>query len=172
MRKALSVSVLGLALLPWSCGKKPAAPPPPPTPSSVSSGPPSASAASRYFVDGEKYFESGDYEKAAQAYASYLSDSQSPLNKDRALFRLALTRALPGSPIRDLPLAMNYLRQIVARYPESPLRPQAELLLGLQVEIDKLQVDSGKKDERIRELSQELERLKRIDMQRRPAPSP
>ncbi len=186
IRSSLPLCLLGLALLPWSCSKKPPAPAPASAPAPVPAPAPAPAptaapapapasaprAATREFDAAEKYFDSGDYSNAAQAYEKYLRGGASASNQDRALFRLALTRAIPSSPVRDLPRAMNDLRHLVVRFPQSPFRAQAEMLLGLQGEIDKLQVDVGKRDERIRELSQELERLKRIDMQRRPSGSP
>ena len=42
-------------------------------------------------------------------------------------------------------------------------------ILGLQGQIEKLRVDIKERDERIRRLSEELRKLKAIDMQRRPS---
>jgi tetratricopeptide (TPR) repeat protein len=183
IRNSFQAGLLALAILPWACHKKqtasapvppplPAASKPEPVPSPLPTEIPSLPEPPSFFDVGEKYFDAGDYANAAQAYQTYLRSSASSPDQDRALFRLALTRALPGSPVRDLPQAMSLLRQLVTRFPQSSLRPQAESLLGLQGEIDKLQTDVGKKDDRIRELTQELERLKQIDMQRRPTGSP
>ena len=181
----VSAGVLCLALMPWSCQRKPiaAVPPPPPKPVPVAAAVPvptpipnsipSLTPSPSYFDIGEKYFADHDYAKAAQAYEAYLSkDSTSP-NRDVALFRLALSHALPEGRSRDLPQAMKLLAQFLDRFPQSPLRPQAELLLGLQRDVDRLRADVGKRDERIRDLSAELEELKKIDMQKRPTrPSP
>ena len=181
IRTALSASLLGLALLPWGCHKKPRAPLPPtplppiasslapvPVPAPIPSSIPKLPASPSYLDVGENYFEMGDYAKAAQAYETYLQNNYSPANQDQALFRLALTHALPASPVRDLPKATSLLQQLTKHFPESPWRPQAELLLGLQGEINKLRTDVSKRDEHIRDLSRELERLKQIDMRRRP----
>ena len=67
---------------------------------------------------------------------------------------------------------MQVLRQLVSLHPQSPFKAQAELLLRLQDEGNRLQADLGKRDERIKELTRELEKLKQIDMERRPSRIP
>jgi len=121
---------------------------------------------------GELYFRSGDYAKAARAYETYLRDNYSPVNQDQALFRLAFCHALPESPVRNMPQATSLLKQLVKRFPKSLYRPQAEFLLGMQGEMEKLRSDVSARDDRIKELTQELERLKQIDMERRPTGTP
>jgi tetratricopeptide (TPR) repeat protein len=185
IRNFLSAGVLGLALLPWSCQRKPmaSAPPPPPklvpapaavpVPTPIPSSIPSLAPSPSYFDIGEKYFAAGDYAKAAQAYEAYLAKDSTSANRDAAYFRLALSHALPEGRSRDLPQAMKLLALFLDRFPQSPLRPQAELLLSFQKDIDRLRVDVGKRDERIKDLTLELEQLKQIDMQKRPTrPSP
>jgi predicted RNase H-like nuclease (RuvC/YqgF family) len=49
---------------------------------------------------------------------------------------------------------------------------EVEALRQREAELMQLQLDLKGRDERIQQLSQELERLKAIDMQRRPAPRP
>ncbi len=145
---------------------KPAAPTPEraPIPSSLPVPPPAPS----LLEIADRYFEFSDYANAAQAYERYLHDGSGP-EQDKALYRLALSHAVPQSPVRDLPKAWGLLQQLVSRFPQSPYKPQAEFLLGLQGEIDRLHSDISKRDDRIKELSQELEKLKAIDMQRRPS---
>lgn len=181
IRAALSAGLLGLALLHWGCHKKPRAPLPPvppavavptpapaPVPAPIPSSIPNPPASPSFFDVGETYFEAGDYAKAAPAYETFLRNDFSPANQDTALLRLAVIHALPASPLRDPAQSASLLQQLMKRFPESPLRPQAELLLGLQSEIDRLRTDVSKRDERIRDLTRELERLKQIDMRRRP----
>lgn len=122
-----------------------------------------------YLEIGDQYFESADYAKAAQAYEVYREKHPDDPHQDVALFRLALSYALPEGPHRDLSRAMKLLSIFVQQFPQSNLRPQAELLLGFQKDIDRLHTDISKRDERIRNLSLELEQLKKIDIERRPA---
>ena len=166
IRKYLRVSLVGLALLGPACHRKPVASPvqgsvplplplplPPPGPSPPpQSAPipdtiPSLPSTGGYFDLGEKYFQVGDYPRAAKAYETYLRSSVSLANQDQALFRLALTRYLPDSPVRDIPLAINLYRLLVKSFPQSPFRPQAQMIIGMQSEIDRMRVDVGKRDE-------------------------
>ena len=56
-----------------------------------------------------------------------------------------------------------------SEFPESPYRKQAEYILALKTQIERLRSDIRKRDEAVKELSEELNRLKQIDMQRRPS---
>jgi tetratricopeptide (TPR) repeat protein len=187
IRKYLRVSLVGVALLVPACHRKAAAPPvqvsvplplplpgptPTPQPSPIPDTIPSLPSTGGYFDLGEKYFQVGDYPRAAKAYETYLRSSVSLANQDQALFRLALTHYLPESPVRDIPRAINLYRLLVKSFPQSAFRPQAQMIIGMQAEIDRMRVDVGKRDERIQELTRELEKLKQIDMQRRPPGSP
>ncbi|MBI4459053.1 MAG: outer membrane protein assembly factor BamD, partial [Acidobacteria bacterium] len=145
IKNVLAASFLGLALipwLPWSCQTRPAAPPPPPPPN--------------YFDLGEKYFDAGDYAKAAEAYNLYLQNNSAAENQDRALFRLALAYALPASPVRDLPRATETLQGLVQRFPQSPYTPQAEFLLQLQTETDQLRAEVQQREAQLQQLHEEV----------------
>ena len=155
-----------LALFSGGCHKNPSAtvpaPPPAPTPAPAPDN----------FELGQKFFRNGDYARAAKAYEAYLRDNSSPADQDQAFFRLALSHAFPESPVRDIPKALELLHDLIRRFPQSPYKPQAEFLLSLQEEVEKLRTDVSKRDERVRDLTQELEKLKQIDMQRRPSRPP
>jgi two-component system sensor histidine kinase GlrK len=99
---------------------------------------------------GDAHFERGDFPAASDAYETWLA--QAPLGppEDQVLFRMALMRTLPGSPIRDARRARRYFTDLVERYPQSPLRAAADYLLGLQREVE--------------ELRHQLEEIKRIDL--------
>jgi len=153
----LLVALLGLSLFASSCVKKAPVPAPPPPPD--------------YFQLGEKYFLIGDYSNAAEAYNTYLRQKPAAANRDYVLFRLALAYAFPESPVYSAPQSMQLLQQ-VARLPESQYKPEAQLLLRLLEGTDRLKADVSKRDERIKELTRELEKLKQIDMQRRPIRPP
>ena len=70
---------------------------------------------------------------------------------------------------RDLRKAEAVFRQLIAEFPSSHYKSQAEFILGLQVQIDKLRSDVKERDDRIKKLSEELKVLKEIDLQRRPS---
>jgi hypothetical protein len=191
-----------LAVFPFSCQQKqPVAvtPPPPPPPPP----PPVLTLAQQ----GDNYFDAGDYGRALGAYSEYLREQPSGPEGDRALFRLALIHALPDSDVTDGAVeeqerAVAHMRELVSRFPQSPLRPQAQLYVQLQEQIlalrseiaqSRIQVEvlssqiaeikqaggeeveqlrSGLKEreQRVRQLTEELNQLKAIDMQRRTTP--
>jgi len=118
---------------------------------------------------GEKQFRAGNYIQAARAYEAYLKSNPRSADRDLALFHLGLSRALSGGPNQDLRQAEAALKQLVSEFPKSPYRNQAEFILGLQAQIESQRSDIKERDERIKQLSDELQKLKEIDLQRRPS---
>ncbi len=156
MRERIAILLLLLlSLVSWGCKAKPRTP----------------SVTSQYKL-GEKYFESSEYGKAAEAYEQYLSESPAAGNRDRALFHLALAYSFLDSPVRDLQRAIRTFRRLVTAFPESPHRREAEVILSLQNSAERLRADVRERDERIKALNNELEQLKKMDMQRRPPRPP
>ncbi len=151
--KALLFTFLGFSLLSGACHKKPPAPAVPLPPN--------------YLQLGEGYFEAGDYGNAAKAYEAYLRANASPGNQDRVLLRLALVYSFPQSPVRDPARAKQLLQQIVNDFPKSPFKSPAEFLLRVQEEVESLRADLSKRNERMNELTLQLEKLKQSDLQRR-----
>ncbi|MBI2821218.1 MAG: tetratricopeptide repeat protein [Acidobacteria bacterium] len=132
-----------------------------------------------HFQRAELSFEAGNYAEAAQAYELYLQEDGTPANRDRVLFRLGLVHALPGSLVYDWAQAAKYLRELTDAFPQSLYAHEARLILELQEdvehlqgEVERLQGDIAKRDAKIRQLSDEMERLKEIDLQRRPSRPP
>ena len=76
-------------------------------------------------------------------------------------------RPAPGS---DWPRAIATLKQLVEEYPDSVFKSQANLILSLRAELDQVAADSKQRDLRIRQLTTELDRLKKIDADRRKRP--
>jgi TolA-binding protein len=118
---------------------------------------------------GELNFQIGNYLQAIQAYDAYLRGNPKSKDSDKALFHLGLSRALANDQNRNLRRAEAAFRRLILEFPDSSYRDQAELILGLQSQIDKLHADVKDRDEKIRKLSEELQVLKEIDMQRRPS---
>jgi tetratricopeptide (TPR) repeat protein len=112
----------------------------------------------------EKYFTKGEYEKASAAYLKYLEISPNPPEKDRALFHLAICYAFPDSPVHDLAKAEELLNGLVSD-PDTAHGSDAELLLRLGAQIRALRTANSRQTREIEQLSDELERLKEIDLQ-------
>lgn len=160
LKRSRAVLLLFLLLLlagGSSCKKRPPVTAPPP---------PAPSAPSALDVATES-FARGDYPRAARYYEIHLEANPPRAEQEEALFHLALSYALPGSPIQDLQRAAELFGRFVRDFPDSPLVPQTNLILELQAQIQTLQEGLEAREKRIRELSVELETLKQIDLQRR-----
>ena len=117
-------------------------------------------------------FKEGNYGKAAQYFDEYLRSNSNTENRDAALFHLGLSRAMLGNSGRSARRAEDALKHLVTDYPNSPYKGPADFilgLLGLQAQIENLKSDIKEKEIKIKQLSEELQKLKEIDMQRRPS---
>lgn len=137
-----------------SCARR--APPPVP-----SADPPEWSAA-------EQSFEQRDYASAARAYEAFLKTHVPSSNAEKALFRLALIHTLPESPLNDVEEATRLLTKFLETYPDGTYAPEARLILRLHGRSRELETETSEKDERIRQLSDELSKIKAIDLRKRP----
>ncbi len=114
-------------------------------------------------------FNAGNYILAARAFEAFLRNNPKSPHRDQALFYLGLSRALASDRTRDWREAEAALRRLINEYPDSIYKNQADFILGLQGQIDKLRADLKDRDDRIKKLSDELQVLKEIDLQRRPS---
>ena len=120
------------------------------------------------FVEAERYFTDGNYRQAAQAFEKFLRSFPKAPDRDRALFHLGFSLALSGND-KDFLQTEAALRRLIAEFPRSPYRRQAEWILSLRAQIVQLQSNIKDRDERIQQLSNELNKLKSIDFDRRPS---
>jgi TolA-binding protein len=114
-------------------------------------------------------FQEGKYRQAALSFEEFLSSNRESKDRAQALFHLGMSRALANDSSRDLRRAEDAFKRLVSEFPDSPYAKQAEFILGLQAQIEKLKSDAKERDDRIKRLSEELQKLKEIDMQRRPS---
>jgi tetratricopeptide (TPR) repeat protein len=180
-----------ILLLPLGCKKKPSVEPPAPeeaasmnpVPSAITPNVPDSSktapadpappantpAAFDNLNLGEADFYAEKYQQAALSFESFLEANPESERRDQALFLLALSRALADSSYRSQRQSEAALKQLITEFPDSPYRKQAEYILALKAQIEGLRSGIRKRDEAVKELSEELKRLKQIDMQRRPS---
>lgn len=85
------------------------------------------------------------------------------------MFKWGLSLVLAGDSSRDLRQSQAILKRLISEYPTSQYKDQAEFILSLQVQIEKLRMDLKERDDKIKKLSDELQALKDIDLQRRPS---
>ena len=130
--------------------------PPPPDPALVA------------LDDANRSFNAGSYDEAVRGYENYLKGNAAGTRRDEALFHLGLAYAL--RPSADWPHASTALRQIMEVFPNSPFKAPAGLILSLRSEVDQANANAQQRDLRIRQLTTELDRLKRIDADRRKRP--
>ncbi|HEX4996973.1 MAG TPA: hypothetical protein VFY29_02040 [Terriglobia bacterium] len=86
-------------------------------------------------------FSNGDYLPAARSYEEYLTLVPAGGHRDEALFHLGLIYALPSEAPQDWQRVGNYFRQLATEFPASPLKPTADLILGLRKEVAQLMAD-------------------------------
>jgi len=115
-------------------------------------------------------FDAGNYVEAGKGYEDYLQMHPSGDQRDQALFRLALTCALRPNATPDWNRITALLKQLIDHYPESPLRAQSLVILALQSELSQVSSESQKRDQRIKQLTTEIDKLKQIDADRRKRP--
>ena len=127
-----------------------------------------ASAPPAIYLEAERNFADGNYRRAAQSFEKFLYTFPKAPERERALFYLGFSLALSGED-KDLLQTGAALRRLISEFPKSPYRRQAEWILDLRTRIERLQSDVRERDERIRQLSEELRKLKSIDLDRRPS---
>lgn len=99
----------------------------------------------------EKHFKAGEYLGAAQAYEAYLNANPKVQERDKILFRLAISYALAGGEPENFRKAQNLLRTIFTQFPDSGYKAEIEYILSLQTDIDRLRVDLREKGDRVHE---------------------
>jgi hypothetical protein len=117
--------------------------------------------------DADRAFSAGNYDEAAHLYEAYLRENITGDLRDHALFNLAMSLSLRTPTATDWTKVNAVLRELVDGYPESPLKPPAAMILSLHSEIDQLNADTKQQNSKIKQLNQDLDRLKKIDADRR-----
>lgn len=169
--KRIATVAIWMILALASCQKRNARVAAPPAPVSTSAprpaSPPSGVAA---LERANSAFGTGAYDEAVRAYEQSLQLSLPSAAREQALFRLGLAFVLRSNTNPDWPRATTLLKQLVDEYPNSTFKPPAALILSLHAELDQVAADSKARDQRIRQLTTELDRMKQIDAQRRTRP--
>ena len=114
----------------------------------------------------ELAFTLGNYPEAIQTYEALPSAEQN----DQVLFHLGIAYVLNDRPTANWVRANANLKRLVDEYPDSSLSPTAALILSLRSRAVQLARDTKARNEAIQQLNIELERLKRIDADRRRRP--
>ena len=162
--KRLAIIELCLLLMLVACTRHVAGPPASRIP--VPASPPPALLA---LGEADRAFEAKNYEDASRAYEDYFRLTPARDQQDQALFRLGMAYILRQTGA-DWPRAQTVWKRLITEYPNSALLPPVELMLSLYSEAGQATTDVKLRDDRIRQLSTELDRLKKIDADRRKTP--
>jgi TolA-binding protein len=163
--KRLATAELCVLLMFAACTKHTAVVAPPPR-ASVPAAPPASVVA---LGEADRAFAAKEYDDACHGYEDYLRLTPPQDQQDQALFRLGMAYTLKKTG-PDWPRAQAVWRRLVTEYPDSPLKPPVELILSLYSEVGQANTDMKARDDRIKQLSTELDRLKKIDADRRKTP--
>jgi hypothetical protein len=114
----------------------------------------------------ERAFAAGNYDEAIRGYENFLLVSATAQQRDEALFRLGLCYLLRNNGSSDWQRGKSTLQQLINDYPDSSLKRPAAVILSLRSQVDELAGNIKAREQSMRQLSLELERLKRIDADR------
>ena len=90
-------------------------------------------------TDGDRFFLDGDLTQAEAAYRAYLTGGRAEGNSEaRARYRLGVIYSLPESDLQDREKAYRALSSLVELEPGSSWSQQADFLLSLWAERDRL----------------------------------
>jgi tetratricopeptide (TPR) repeat protein len=174
--------VLGFLLAATGCHKARPAPtvslppiPPPPPPVTVTIDVPlpaepeltaPAPPAVAMLDDANRAFAEGHYDQAERLYDGFLRTNPT-LRRDEALFYAGLSQALKPAGSADWKRATTFFRQLIQEHPNSAYKPTAHLLLTLRTDLDQATADVRQSNQRLKQLTTELDRLRKIDADRR-----
>ena len=79
------------------------------------------------FREASDFFSRGSYEDSLGKYSRILE--KHPAVGDRALFEMGIIYAYPGNERRDYRKALECFQKVIRDYPESPYRPDSEMMV-------------------------------------------
>ena len=121
-------------------------------------------------ADAESAFDTGDFVRAAGSYESYFQSKPQATDMDAILFRFAVAQSLSGIPAREA-ASNDTFRQLIKEYSASPYALSARRILDFRDKLSKAQRDELKmKEDKIHQLTDELDILKKADSGRRRTP--
>ncbi len=140
-----------------------------PLPPTVLSAPPEPLLPKDY-RDGENSFQAGKYADAIHFFEKYLVGDPVTQYRDVVMFKLGMAQTLVCNSAecraRSLQKSQEQFKRLVTLFPRSPYSTEARFILSLQTDIEKMRSEARLQDEKIKKLTDELERLKKIDLER------
>ena len=121
-------------------------------------------------ADAESAYDKGDFARAASSYESYLQSKPQSTEMDGILFRFAVAQSLSGASARET-ASNDTFKQLIKEYSASPYASSAHKILDFRDKLARTQQSEVKsKEDRIRQLTDELDILKKADSGRRRTP--
>ena len=118
----------------------------------------------------DRAYDAGNYADARAGYQDYLDKQPEGDRRDHALFRVAMTYALASGNSPDWAKVTSFLKQLVDEYPASSLRSPSLVILSLQNEMSQLNGDNQRLNQKVKQLTNEIDKMKQIDADRRKRP--
>lgn len=119
-------------------------------------------------LNAEVFFGLGEYPEAIREYEAYMRNNPDAESLDRILFNVGLAHALASGSARNLSAAKISLNRLIREFPGSQYRGEAALILDLIAQVERLDRNMRARNAQIKRLEDELQRLKEIDLKRRP----
>jgi len=120
-------------------------------------------------AEAEAAFDIADFANAAKSYEVYLQSNPQTKDMERILLRYGVAQSMSGVPAREA-ASNDTFKQLIRDFPKSPTAISAGRVLALRADILRLQSDIRAKDDKIQKLNEELDKLKKIDSERRRTP--
>ncbi len=109
--------------------------------------------------DADRAFDSGDYARAAVAYEAALAARPQAHLDERALFRLAVTHAMPDSPVYDPAKAETLLVDLSRLHPDGPYAERTRVILPFVRQARKMEDEVAEGAARITTLQGQIDAL-------------
>lgn len=117
------------------------------------------------------FLAGGDYEDAYEQFQSVIEEEDLPDVRGEAVWGMALVHLLPQSPLRDPEWAGTLLDYLQRQYPDRPLGIQAAWAQGMLDDLDEVRGMVTEQEEALQQLTDTVDRLRSIDLNRSPVRS-
>ncbi|MEX2530636.1 MAG: hypothetical protein WD960_07675 [Gemmatimonadota bacterium] len=117
------------------------------------------------------HFAEGRYQTAVSLLTRYLEGAngvQGDEENARAIWGLAMLHLTPDSPTHDPTLGKDFLHRLEEEFPGTTWSTQARWAQGLVGELERVRVEAAEQEILLRQLTETVEQLRRIDLNRRP----
>ena len=127
-------------------------------------------------AEAEAAYSRGDFPRASSAYEAYLQTKPQALQSPQApqpdaiLFHFAVSQSLSNVSVKETASTETF-KQLIKDFPNSPYSSSAQrILVGRDNLARSQQSELKKKDDAIRELTDQLNQIKKVDSERRRSP--